>query len=152
MNEREAKQKSPVELAFLGDAVFELLVREQITRETDTSANRLHRLAVSYVCADAQAAALEQIYETLREEEREIVRRGKNANKVSVPKHGTPKNYRSSTALEALFGYLYLRGETARIRELFEQIVRCHDASQQGRQLPDAAAQGQSHFSTFKAE
>ncbi len=122
-----AKQKSPVELAFLGDAVFELLVREHITREIDTNPNRLHRLAVSYVCADAQAGALEQIYGRLNEQEQDIVRRGKNANKVSVPRNGNPKNYRSSTALEALFGYLYLNGEFERIRELFDQVVRFHD-------------------------
>ena len=123
-----AKRKSPVELAFMGDAVFEVLVRERITRSVDTSANKLHQMAVSYVCADAQAAALEHIHPMLTEEEQDIVRRGKNASKISVPRNGNPRNYRSSTALEALFGYLFLSGNTARIRELFDEIDRFHQS------------------------
>ncbi len=123
-----AKQKSPVELAFLGDAVFEVLVREKIARTVDTSANKLHQLAVSYVCADAQAQALDHIYDSLNEEEQDIVRRGKNASKISVPRNGNPRNYRSSTALEALFGYLYLTDANARIRELFTEIDKFHTA------------------------
>ncbi|MEG1985256.1 MAG: ribonuclease III domain-containing protein [Oscillospiraceae bacterium] len=121
-----AKRKSPVELAFIGDAVFEVLVREHITRNVDTSANKLHRMAVSYVCAEAQSEALEQIAGDLTAEELDIVRRGKNASKVSVPRNGTPRTYRSSTALEALFGYLYLSGETERIDQLFEKIKSFH--------------------------
>ncbi|MEG2938832.1 MAG: ribonuclease III domain-containing protein [Oscillospiraceae bacterium] len=121
-----AKRKSPVELAFIGDAVFEVLVREHITRNVDTSANKLHRMAVSYVCAEAQSEALEQIAGDLTAEELDIVRRGKNASKVSVPRNGTPRTYRSSTALEALFGYLYLSGETERIGQLFEKIKSFH--------------------------
>ena len=126
MSETPAKRKSPVELAFIGDAVFELLVRERITRRVDTTANRLHRMAVDYVCAGAQAEALETILPALSEAEQDIVRRGKNASKVSVPRNGNPRSYRSSTALEALFGYLYLSGETERIRELFDQICAAH--------------------------
>ena len=129
MTETPAKRKSPVELAFIGDAVFELLVREHITRSFDTTANRLHRMAVDYVCADAQATALEVIYPLLSEMEQDIVRRGKNASKVSVPRNGNPRSYRSSTALEALFGYLYLSGETDRIHELFEKICGSHEES-----------------------
>ncbi|MEG0912582.1 MAG: ribonuclease III domain-containing protein [Oscillospiraceae bacterium] len=121
-----AKRKSPVELAFIGDAVFEVLVREHITRNVDTSANKLHRMAVSYVCAEAQSEALEQIAGDLTAEELDIVRRGKNASKVSVPRNGTPRTYRSSTAFEALFGYLYLSGETERIDQLFEKIKSFH--------------------------
>ncbi len=126
--EQAAKQKSPIELAFLGDAVFELLVRDRITRSVDTSANKLHRAAVGYVCAQAQADALEHIAPMLTEAEQDIVRRGKNSSKVSVPRNVNPRSYRCSTALEALFGYLYLCGETARIRTLFEEIDRFHAA------------------------
>lgn len=131
MSETPAKRKSPVELAFIGDAVFELLVREQITRRVDTTANRLHRMAVEYVCAQAQARALETILPMLSEEEKDIVRRGKNASKVSVPRNGDPRSYRSSTALEALFGYLYLSGRTERIRCLFESICGAHGENAQ---------------------
>ncbi len=117
------RQKSPVELAFVGDAVFELLVREYIARNVDTNPRTLHNLTVSYVCADAQCAALEHLSVQLTEAETDIVRRGKNASKVTVPRNGTPRTYRSATGLEALFGYLYLSGETERIMALFEQII-----------------------------
>ena len=126
MSETPAKRKSPVELAFIGDAVYEVLVREHITRTVDTTANHLHRMAVDYVCAEAQAGALEALLPLLTEAELDIVRRGKNASKVSVPRNGNPRSYRSSTALEALFGYLYLEGQQARIQELFENICKNH--------------------------
>ncbi|MEA4911466.1 MAG: ribonuclease III domain-containing protein [Oscillospiraceae bacterium] len=128
--DREIKQKSAVELAFMGDAVYELLVREHITRSIDTKPNTLHRMCVDYVCADAQCAALELLLPELSPEELDIVRRGKNATKTSVPRNGSPRSYRSSTALEALFGYLYLCGETQRARLLFSHITQQRDSMQ----------------------
>ncbi len=118
--------KNPVELAFVGDAVFELLVRRKIALEVNTNAGKLHRMAVSYVCAAAQSAALDEITPLLSDEELDVVRRGRNANKTTVPRNGNPRDYRSSTAFEALFGYLYLCGEHERINELFEKIISVH--------------------------
>lgn len=124
----ETKLKSPVELAFVGDAVYELLVRDYIARRIDTNAHTLHRMAVEYVCAEAQSQALDKISDLLSDEEKDIARRGKNANKTAVPRNGNPKSYRNATALEALFGYLHLCGEKSRIEELFSWIVDHEEA------------------------
>ena len=126
LSEEEKKKirlKSPVELAFIGDAVFELLVREYITTHVDTSPNKLHSLAVSYVRAENQAHFLDTLFDDLTEDEQNVARRGRNASKTSVPKHADSRSYRMATGLEALFGYLYLMGESERIGELFRRIT-----------------------------
>ena len=117
--EHDAKQKSPVELAFVGDAVYELLVREHISLAHNAPAGRLHSMCVAYVRAEAQHKALQRISPLLTEAEADIARRGRNANKVTASKNADPADYRAATALEALFGYLYLTGQNARIRTLF---------------------------------
>lgn len=109
---------SPITMAFLGDAVYELLVREQLARE-NAPAGKLHQKAVKRVCCSAQAIGYDTLLETLTEEEHNILRRGRNANSTRVPKNAKPLEYRKATGLEALFGYLYLKKDTARIRELF---------------------------------
>jgi ribonuclease III family protein len=127
---KQIKQKNATELAFMGDAVFEALVREHITRTVDTNANTLHRMAVEYVCAEAQSAALSELVPLLNEDELGVIRRGKNASKVTAPRNVAPKTYRTATALEALFGYLYLLGERERIRELFSVVIAAHESQQ----------------------
>ena len=126
MSETPIKLKSPGELAFVGDAVYELLVREHVALGNAARPDALHHAAIEYVRADAQAAALEAIKPQLTEEEADIVRRGKNAHKVAAPRSASPRDYRAATALEALFGYLYLCGRRQRIRELFEEITAAH--------------------------
>lgn len=112
-----------MELAFVGDAVYELLVRNHIASSINVPTGKLHTLAVKYVRADAQCVSLNKITPLLSEEELDIVRRGKNASKTSVPKNGTPRTYRSATGLEALFGYLFLMNEADRIQSLFDIII-----------------------------
>ena len=123
----EAKQKSPVELAFIGDAVYEMLVREHISLTHDAPAHKLHSLCVSYVKAESQHRAAEVIIPALTEEETEIIKRGRNANKVTSSRNADPADYRAATGLEALFGFLYLTGRPERIRELFSAIAADHD-------------------------
>ncbi len=123
LSAHDAKQKSPVELAFIGDAVYEVLVREHISLTHDAPAAQLHRMAIGYVRAEAQHAALERISGSLTEEEADMARRGRNANKVTSSRNADPADYRAATGLETLFGYLYLTGRPQRIRELFEMIV-----------------------------
>ena len=123
LSSHEVRQKSPIELAFVGDAVYELLVRETICLEHDVPAGKLHRMSVSYVCAAAQQQALESIGPLLTEEEQDYVRRGRNANKVTSAKNADPADYRAATALECLFGYLYLTGQMERIQTLFQCIL-----------------------------
>ncbi len=89
-------------------------------------AHKLHVLAVQLVRASAQAHAAEIIAQQLSEEEAAILKRGRNANSTTVPKNANPADYRMATGLEALFGYLYLKGEQQRIGELFEMIWKSY--------------------------
>ncbi len=127
--DHEIKQKSPVELAFIGDAVYELLVREYISLRHDVPAGKLHAMCVQFVRAEAQQHALETLQSELTEEETDLVRRGRNANKVMTPKHSDPAAYRAATGLETLFGYLYLTGKEDRIRTLFARIADASEAA-----------------------
>lgn len=121
MDKTAAKQMSPLALAFLGDAVFELYVREKLLEQGNAPAQQLHRKAVGYVCARAQSQAVEEISGLLTPEEEGVFRRGRNAHS-HPPKNADVADYRRATGLEALFGYLHLCGDTARARELFEVI------------------------------
>ena len=124
----EIKQKSPVELAFVGDAVYELMVREYISLHHDAPAGKLHSMCVEYVRAEAQVKAFEKIQNVLTEEELDFVRRGRNANKVTASKNAEPAAYRIATGVETMFGYLYLTGSNDRIRELFNMIFEEQEA------------------------
>ena len=129
------KTRSGAQLAFVGDAVFELLVREHIAKKYSANAKTLHNLAVTYVSAEAQQRALDTIADFLTEHEQDIARRGKNAHKVTAPKNFSYRTYRSATALEAIFGYLYLSGQTDRIKQLFDMIVSFHDSENSDAEL-----------------
>lgn len=124
MTERELNQYSPLTLAFMGDAVYEQLVREKLVLDANMPVRRLHDLTIEMVCAEFQASAVRQLIEKgeLTEEEQEIFRRGRNAGGITAPKHSTVAEYRAATGLEALFGYLHLAGRNERIREIFEKI------------------------------
>lgn len=109
-------------LAFLGDSVYELLVREALLREANRPARQLHDLAVGRVRAEYQARAAAAITPKLNEDEARILLRGRNASGLSVPKHASAAEYHMATGLECLFGYLYLCGEEKRLRELFDEV------------------------------
>lgn len=123
----DLREMSPLALAFVGDAVLELLVRQRLVGSTRMQPGKLHRVATQYVSAHAQNLELEIIEPMLTEAEANVLRRGKNANKASVAKHATAQEYRASTGMECLLGWLYLRGETARIEELFEAVWQQFD-------------------------
>lgn len=124
LTEREAAAYSPNVLAFYGDCVYELLVRRDVVLRGNTSAGKLHDLAVEQVRASYQSKAVEVIEPLLNERETDILRRGRNAGGISVPKSAKPSEYRRATALEALFGYLSLSGQDERVEELFSAICR----------------------------
>lgn len=107
-------------LAYVGDAVYELYVRQNILSKS-TKAHNLHYLAVSRVNNNTQAKLLMRLEPYLTEIEQSVVRRGRNAKGI-VPKNADVQTYRKSTALEALVGYLYLNGEEERLRWVLEQI------------------------------
>lgn len=119
------REYSPLALAFIGDAVYELFVRARVLAEANASANALHRKAVAYVKAHAQAAAAKELMESLSEDEMAVFKRGRNAKSSTVPKNANVTDYRYATALEALFGYLFLSGETGRLNELMAMAYDC---------------------------
>ncbi len=121
-SEIDIKEQSPIALAFVGDAVLEMLVRARLVERTRLKINELNARKIKLVSAKGQFEALQIIQEYLSEEENNIVKRGRNASKASVSKNATPEEYRASTALETLFGYLYLKNEHERIKQLFEHI------------------------------
>lgn len=107
-------------LAYLGDAVFELTVRHALLERGITSPGSLNREALHYVTAVAQSRAVEKILPLLSQEESDVFRRGRNTGDLTPPKSATHGEYRRATGLEALFGYLYLKGEYSRIKQLFD--------------------------------
>lgn len=118
----DPRELSPVALAFIGDGVFELLVRERLLGQGSMPAQKLHALAVKKVCASSQARCYASLESALNEDELSILKRGRNASTSRVPKSCTPEEYRKATAIEALFGYLYLKGDMTRIAELFRLV------------------------------
>ncbi len=116
--ELDTRGLSPITLAFVGDGVFELMVREHLAASANRPANALHRQAVSMVCAPAQAAALDKLMPHLTEKELAVYKRGRNAHTAR-----TGDYYHKATGLETLFGYLYLNDETDRLHELFALIA-----------------------------
>lgn len=121
-------EQSPLSLAFVGDGVWELLVRQRLVERTRLQPGRLHSEAVKYVSAKAQFQALAVLDPLLTEQEQAVVRRGKNTSKATVAKHATPEEYRASTGFEALLGWLFLQGRGERIRELFEAVWQAGEA------------------------
>ena len=114
---------SPLTLAFVGDTVFDLFVREKLVCEANRPVNRLHKAATEFVKASAQAEAAKKILDRLTEKEISVLKRGRNAHTHHKAKNATEGDYHYATGLEALFGYLYLNGELDRLRELFTLIT-----------------------------
>lgn len=125
-HEIDLRERSALTLAFLGDSVLELLVRAQLVAGSRVAPGALHREAAQVVSAKGQWEALGVVEPLLTEAEAGVFRRGRNASKASVSKHATPEQYRASTGLEAVFGWLYLQNDQTRIQELFEPIWRHH--------------------------
>lgn len=116
-------QLSPLTLAFIGDAVYELLVRKRLVNEANRQSKKLHAESIKMVNAVAQSQAAEKILPLLDENEAAAYRRGKNAHVEHFPKGATAMQYNMATGLEALFGWLYLCDKFDRIDELFSVIT-----------------------------
>lgn len=110
-------------LAFIGDGVFDLLVREHLLSVSSAQVGELNKAKVALVNCKSQAEFMKKLLPVLSEEEAEVYRRGRNAKVNSASKHSTISDYHSATGLEALFGYLYLKGDDRRIKELFDIIT-----------------------------
>ena len=125
----DPKQLSPLTLAYIGDGVYELFVREYIVSRGPCPVKKLHARAVEMVRCEFQAKVLaEQLRPLLTEEEAEICQRGRNAHVSHVPKNSSVADYHAATAFECLFGYLYLSGRLDRLRLFFEKIAEAAQA------------------------
>ncbi len=118
----EVELMSPLTWAYIGDAVFELYIRNKLINETNLKPHKLHIEAIKYVKAKSQAETLNQIYETLTDEEKDIVRRGRNTQNHHLPKNSNVQEYMYATAFEALIGYLYLTKQHTRLKEILNLI------------------------------
>ncbi len=127
-NEIDINSLSPLSLAFIGDTVFDLLVRCELLEEGNRPVNILHKSASERVCAAAQKDAALILLPELNAEEAVIFKRGRNTHTNSSPKNQSSADYHYATGLECLFGWLYLKGRDERIRELYGYISeKCSD-------------------------
>lgn len=123
LSEKDIKLLNPIALAYIGDSVYELYIRQYILNYSgDKRSKNLHKLSIKLANAKAQSGFLEEIQEILLEEELEIVRRGRNCKTGHVPKSASVIDYKRATALEALIGYLYLLKRTDRIKMIMKII------------------------------
>lgn len=114
---------SPLQLAYIGDAVYEVFVRTHLLKQGNFTVNELHRLSKGFVSAGAQSERISKLEEFLSEDEIRIYKRGRNAKSGTVPKNADVGDYHKATGMEALVGYLYLCGEFDRLYELMEKII-----------------------------
>ena len=122
--EQNPKLLSPLTLAFVGDGVYELLVRKRIVESGSMPPKKLNAHKVEMVRASAQAAVYDGLEPLLTEDERDMLKRGRNAHTGSVPKNAQMADYRKATGVEALFGFLYLKGDWERLYFLFDKAMR----------------------------
>ena len=120
---REVNALSNLGLAHMGDCVYEILCRAYLCAQGGKTVDRLHRDTIAMVKAQSQAKFVDKLLPLLTEEELSFYRRGKTAHVHGVPKSATPAEYAKATGLEALFGALYLAGQTDRINKLFKLVM-----------------------------
>ena len=123
MEAKYAIQLNPLSLAFVGDAVFTLYVRERLINEHDGKSGYLHRLASKLVCAAAQARMLDALSPSFTDEESESARRRRHSHKTSKAKNAGLSDYKKATALEGVFGFLRVTGQIERLDELMKRCV-----------------------------
>ena len=115
---------SPLTWAYVGDAVYELFIRTHLVNNTKLKPHKLHIESIKYVKAKAQANILKELMDKLSEEEKEIVRRARNAENHHLPKNANPEDYMYSTAFEGLIGYLYLSKKDERLKEILDESLK----------------------------
>lgn len=116
----DIKTYSPLVLAYIGDGIYDLIIRTIIVYQGNTQPNKLHRRASELVKAATQSTMIDLIFEDMTTEEQEMFRRGRNAKSPTMAKNATMKDYRKATGFEALMGYLYLKGNYDRMTDLIK--------------------------------
>ena len=122
-NKEEVNLMSPLTWAYIGDAVYELWIREHLVQTTNLKPHRLHIESIKHVKAAAQANLLKELEDILTEEEKDIVRRSRNTQNHHVAKNADPTDYMYSTAFEGLIGYLYLSNQKERLNEILSKCI-----------------------------
>lgn len=123
LEEQDLRSYSPLTLAYIGDGIYELIIRTILVKQGNCPVNRLHKKASSLVKASAQSAIMEVIEEELTPEELSVYRRGRNAHSPTMAKHATMADYRRATGFEALMGYLYLKEDYTRMLKLIRMGI-----------------------------
>ena len=123
LEDQDLRSYSPLTLAYIGDGVYELVIRTILVKKGNCPVNRLHKKASSLVKAGAQSAIMEVIEEKLTPEELSVYRRGRNAHSPTMAKHATMADYRRATGFEALMGYLYLKEDYTRMLTLIRMGI-----------------------------
>ena len=122
--EKEARLLNPLQLALVGDGVYELFIRNSIlSNNLELNAHKMHVKAIGYVKAKSQSIIMHEIEDKLTENESYIFKRGRNAKSATVPKNADVRDYRMATGFEALVGYLYLIGDTERLEFIFNTAL-----------------------------
>lgn len=127
MQKKKPEEYSPLLLAYIGDAVYEVYVRTALIKRGNLPVNELHRLSKRYVSAGAQSEIISKLEESLSDEELRIYKRGRNAKPGTLPKHADVGDYHRATGFEALVGYLYLKGDFERLYSLLSGIAEVYD-------------------------
>ncbi len=118
--EVDIRTYSPLTLAYIGDSIYDVIIRTVVVERGNRGANDLHKMTIQYVNAGTQAAMIEALYEDLNEEEMAVYKRGRNAKSYTTAKNASVTDYRKATGMEALIGYLYLQDKMERILELIQ--------------------------------
>lgn len=120
----DMKDINTTALAYIGDAVYEVYVRQYVLDKGLTNTDIMHRKSIKYVSANGQAYAIKKMYESLTEDEKALVKRARNHKSASKPKNTDPMVYKWATAFEALIGSLHISGELEREKDLVEEAIR----------------------------
>ncbi len=123
LNQNDINQYSPLVLAYLGDSVYEVYIRTLLVCEGNAPVNKLHKRSITYVKAKAQSDIIHGIMEYLTPDEQDIVRRGRNAKSGTIPKNADVTEYKYATGFETLLGYLFLRKDNERLKEVLKMSV-----------------------------
>ena len=121
--EQDVRAYSPLTLAYMGDAIYDLIIRSVIVERANRSANDLHKKAIRYVKAETQAKMIQALLNELTEDEEAVYKRGRNAKSYTTAKNATMSDYRKATGFEALMGFLYLTGQTDRLLYLVKRGI-----------------------------
>lgn len=119
----DIKMMSPIVLAYIGDVIYEVFIRTYVVKNNVKNVNKLHKISTMFVKASGQALAIKKLQEELNEDEKAIVRRGRNNKSATVPKNAKIMDYKLATGFEALIGYLYLVNDIERLEYIVDKAI-----------------------------